>query len=46
MRKQIFTLVATISFSAAIYTQENITGIWYDNTDVGEYYIVILNNQK
>lgn len=46
MRKQIFTLVAAISFSAAIYTQENITGIWYDNTDVGEYYIVILNNQK
>ena len=46
MRKQIFTLVAAISFSAAIYTQENITGIWYDNTDVGEYYIVILNNKS
>ena len=44
MKKAILTIA--MLFSMAMYSQENITGIWYDNTDVGEYYIVILNNQK
>ena len=44
MKKAILTIA--MLFSMAMYSQENITGIWYDNTDVGEYYIVILNNQQ
>ena len=44
MKKAILTIA--MLFSMVMYSQENITGIWYDNTDVGEYYIVILNNQQ
>jgi carboxypeptidase C (cathepsin A) len=32
--------------SVAISATENITGIWYDKEDGGEYYIVILNNKE
>ena len=44
MKKAILTIA--MLFSMTIYSQENITGIWYDNTDIGEYYIVILNNEE
>ena len=39
-------LAIAMFFNVAMYAQENITGIWYDDTDVGEYYIVILNNEE
>ena len=39
-------LAIAMFFNMAMHAQENITGIWYDDTDVGEYYIVILNNDR
>ena len=39
-------LAIAMFFNIAMHAQENITCIWYDDTDVGEYYIVILNNDR
>ena len=39
-------LAIAMFFSVVINATEDITGIWYDSDDIGEYYIVILNNEE
>ena len=39
-------LAIAMLFSVVISATEDITGIWYDSDDIGEYYIVILNNEE
>jgi len=39
-------LAIVVLFSIAISATEDITGVWYDDKDSGEYYVVILNNEE
>jgi hypothetical protein len=39
-------LAIAMLFSVVVSATEDITGIWYDDTDTEQFYVVILNNEK